>query len=606
MDQKPEREPALETRPLDGIGRRGRSQRVLRTSLTEAFLWVAAGISLVVGLLFAVHWMQVDPSPAMQSDATYPEDASDASTAGTTRGTDTKRPARPAAGPRSRAAIRQTAAPGWGRVASEGQAVSPPSWKGTKTPTPTGKRSTPFPTGDERQDPLHPRLSIAGRVLDQDGYPIAGEAVIARAESVFDPEADLAGEHWTTTAPNGYYSIRPVGDGQYRVSAGESGYAKAELVVRAGVKNADLVLEREQTFQVYGVVTDTAGQGMRGVQVIPNLSPAIPKLTDRKGQYALSVGLRQRTQTLQLRFEREGYEPQAFHLEDSEWEGTGGVELDVALVPLTSTTEVGGTLESAAGEPVEGETVVLYSPSLRQRYEAASDPRGEFSLPEVAVAEDYLVVVRPSGPYQDYTQSNLRVSNDPVDLRILLNPQESGKFLGQLTDAQGNPIPHFTFMLRGENAAGRIVRVTGDRQGRYLVAGVPYGGLIFETHSFPYFRITNVQLVPDSDAPLPLVVDWGDHEIRGRVVDSSGAPLAVPNVYIGWSYEGRGIRSTAVRTGAADAEGEFRFANLGPGRHTISVSAPGFQSAQLEYDVGSAANRVTVQLEEAEDNAVLN
>lgn len=545
--------------------------------------------------------MHVDPSPAVQSDAAYPEDARDASVAGT-RDSDTKRPARTAERPGSRAAGTQTAAPGWGR----GQAVSSASGKGAKTPTPTDKRSAP--TGDERQDPLPPKLSIAGRVLDQDGYPLVGEAVTARTENVFDSEAGTAvsgGEQWTTTGANGFYAIRSLDNGQYRVSAGDSGYARAELVVRAGVKNADLVLEREKTLRVYGVVTDTGGQVLRGVQVIPNLSPAIPKLTDKKGQYALSVGLRQSTPSVQVRFEQGGYEPQVFRLEDSDWKATGGVELDAALVPLTSTTEVGGTLENAAGEPVAGETVVLYSPGLRQRYEAVSNGRGEFSAAEVAVADDYLLVVRPSGPYQDYTQSPLRIAADhPADLRIVLSPQESGEFVGQLTDAQGDPIPNFTLMLHGESTAGRTLRVTGDGQGKYAVDGVPYGGLIFETHSYPYFRISNVQLVPNTDATLPLVIDWGDHEIQGRVVGGSGAPLAVPEVYIGWSYESNGMRSTSLRRGLADARGRFRFANLGPGRHTISVRAPGFRSAQLEYDVGTAANSVTVRLEEAEDDVL--
>lgn len=498
----------------------------------------------------------------------------------------------------TRTVTEKTDTPWWAVIISNDKSTetkSPPVSKATAA-------SANVPSFRPRAEPPIPRLTISGRVLDRNGYPVAGAAIHGVCENLFnaDPtQASSSNEQSTRTDANGNYTIRGLDDGQYRLSAGDEAYAKAEMVVRAGVKHADFVLEREKKLHIYGVITGKSRRPLTGVQIIPNVSPAVAELSNNKGQYAVTIRLRESVENVQLRFEQQGYNPKIYTLDDTASKNPKGKQLNVNMLALNTNTAVYGILRSSAGEFIPGETIVLYSPSLRQRYEAISDGNGRFAATELAAAEDYLIAVRPVGPYQDYNQSNLRIV-EPMEYDVVLEPQSTGRLIGKLTDPKGNPLPNFALSMHSETATGRNQQVIGDEGGNFVLSDVPYGGLVFETYSQPYFRISNVQLQPDRDEiPIPLVIDWGNHVIQGKIIDNTGAPLAVPEVAISWLNESNGIRSTSLRRSASDANGNFQFSNLGSGRHMITVNAPGFQTTQLAHEVGSAGNAIVVQMEAA-------
>lgn len=71
---------------------------------------------------------------------------------------------------------------------------------------------------------------------------------------------------------------------------------------------------------------------------------------------------------------------------------------------------------------------------------------------------------------------------------------------------------------------------------------------------------------------------------RGRVVDSSGAPLVDARVTVGRAGESPSAAVSAV----TDVEGRFT-ASLAPGPHTVRVAAPGFTEASQHVNVGDGA-----------------
>jgi hypothetical protein len=80
------------------------------------------------------------------------------------------------------------------------------------------------------------------------------------------------------------------------------------------------------------------------------------------------------------------------------------------------------------------------------------------------------------------------------------------------------------------------------------------------------------------------------------MVTAGGLPVPGAEVTLSWSQTAQGVASRAHRHGTADATGTFRFTQLGPDRHTLNVSAPGYARTLLDHQVGPALPTVKVTL----------
>lgn len=442
-------------------------------------------------------------------------------------------------------------------------------------------------------------LSISGRVLDTDGNPMVGAAVHARSFLVEPPTARARRDGATYAGADGYYTLTGLPSGEYRIAADVAGYARTEITARTGARNADLVLQEETTMWVYGQLTGQGGSALQGARVTVNLSPPLSVSTDAQGWYEVPVRLTENVASLDLRFEHPRHVAQSRRLEETRWAQTGEAELNVALEPISLTTTLTGRLETTAGEPVAGETLSLYSPSLMRGAEGMSGKDGTFSIPDVVLAPDYMVAVRPRGNYKDLTIRGVGIGSD-AELWIQLTPLELGTLVGRMTDVHGNPVPNFTLIVHNTTTPGRTLPVTSDALGNFAVENAPLGELVFETPSLPSFSITTA-------APglwvqkIPIVLDLGPYELDGRVLDADGFPIPAREVALSWARTHGGVRSTAIRRTVADADGYFWFAGLGPGPHLISVQAPGFETARVEQDVGANRREIVVKLTRAED-----
>jgi hypothetical protein len=463
---------------------------------------------------------------------------------------------------------------------------------------------TDDPLEDQPDDQLDGYLSISGRVLDEAGEPLAGIELIARATRLFQLDEGTAippslREQRTRTGVDGTYHFGQLPDGEFTIrTTATDEYSTAQITVRAGVDFADLVLP-QLALRVHGVILDRGGEPLAGVRVLPAASGAQARRSDAGGRYELVFVLKGTTRGFSIRFEQAGYHAQQVQLDETHWREVKSLALDVAMEPVEVRAEVAGSLVSTAGEPVAGETVRLYSPRRKRSFSAVSDHAGAFSIGGVETADDYHLTVHPKGPYRDYTERNLRVTADGLYLEIALEPLElGGRLSGQMVDLDGNPIPHFTLTLRNNDAVRRSMQVTGDAQGYFVVEGAPEGKLVFETRSMPHLSISGIQLNQGTESNILLVVDWGEYEVSGAVVDSDDNPVSVPDVSLSWTHDEDGVRSYSNRKTAADADGHFQFTGLGPGRHTLHVNVPGFKSARLHHEVGYEGNEVVVRLEE--------
>jgi len=455
------------------------------------------------------------------------------------------------------------------------------------------------------------RFSISGLVVDEAGRGVAGIEVAAFLKNPFPADEDSPArknerERNILTDFEGYYEFRGVDDGEYRIGTQPNDfYEAAQAVVRAGAETADLVVrERRPDVGVYGTVRSDEGPlDNVQVQVIGQSSGAV--LTDGEGFYELDVEVSRSKPAYTLRFVRDGYREKRPVIKTQEMAGPGQIRVDAELEPVQELVEVSGTVLSNKGKPIPGETVQLYSESTRQRHSAVSDRNGAFWVDEVETSSDYLLSVRPRDKWRDFVTHGVEIALGGADLEVVLEPLNLGSLTGQMVDPNGQPVPEFSLWLRNPDAINQPhLLVTGDQQGYFRVDEIEAGALIFETRSSPLYRISGIHLSAGEKKEISLVLDWGNNQVMGLVVDDAGRPVTASELFVNSFRRYNGVRAHAVRRAITDEAGFFLFTRVGPGYHTIRIDVPGFGTTILDHDVGMDTPEVIVRLEPASSHGM--
>ena len=456
-------------------------------------------------------------------------------------------------------------------------------------------------------------LSISGMVIDEAGTGVPGIEVLAYWNNLFpvdeahdSPKSKPEREQYTLTDTEGFYEIQGVHDGEYRIRTQPSDfYEAAQTVVRAGVETADLVLrERRPKVGVFGTV-QSDGEPVDNVQVLAIGQSDAAVYTDGEGFYELDLEVSGNKPAYTLRFVREGYREKRSVLETQNIVRSGQVRVDTELEPVRELVEVSGTVYNKKGLPVPGESVQLYSEDARQRYTAISDRKGEIWYAEVETSSDYSLSVHPTDSYQDFFARNVEIGLAGADLEVVLEPLDYGRLSGQMVDSNGQPVPGFSLWLRNPDAVNQPdLLVTGDQQGNFVVDQVKEGALIFETHSSPQHSISGIHLSAGEEKEVRLVLDWGNYQVGGLMVDDTGAPVTASELFVTSFRRYSGVRAHAVRRAITDEAGYFLFTQVGSGYHTIRVDVPGFIATIIDHDVGMDTPEVIIRLERASSHGM--
>jgi hypothetical protein len=230
------------------------------------------------------------------------------------------------------------------------------------------------------------------------------------------------------------------------------------------------------------------------------------------------------------------------------------------------------------------------------RYQSVSDPDGAFSIPGVKIEAGYYLRVLAPAPFSDYVQRNIRVTEDGVELEVVLEAFPTGRLTGRMVDVEGDAVVGFRLWVLTTAAVRGAVPITSDDRGYFELNEAPAGSVSFDTRSSPRLQISGVSLPEGGEADVWLVLDWGTYEMAGRVLDDRGDPVGGARVILGWSHDEAGTNSTSSREERTDAEGRFRFAQLGPGWHVLDVRAPGFPPRTESYDVGPYPDELEIRL----------
>lgn len=445
--------------------------------------------------------------------------------------------------------------------------------------------------------------SIAGRVLDEFGAPIVGIGLIASPIRLFDrpddnvlPASGLQAN--TQSGSDGRYAFDAIPHGEYRIqSVATQTYPSRQLIVRAGIDFADLILTRQHALAVSGIISGPRGEPLANVLVMPLAQGASGVYTDNTGAYSMMLQVSAAQERLAIRLRKHGFRQQDVYLSAQELAAGQHVAMDAILDPIVQNTVVTGSLTTTEGAPLSNRQIHLSSVQLRQSYRARSDVHGQFSIPGVEIGEDYRLTVRAGDGYAGLIEDRLSVPTEGLNLALVLPEEDTGSLAIRLVNLGGAPVAGFGLLLRSDDPTQNAKSVVSDANGYFAVSGAPAGRLTFQTQSDPRFQISGIELPTGGNASHTLVLDTGVHEIRGYVADANGMPVAVSRIVLKWSHEYGGIRSNSSRTTAADAYGSFRFSGLDSGPYTLSLQAPGYEPVQIVHEPDRQGYEVRVSLE---------
>ena len=156
---------------------------------------------------------------------------------------------------------------------------------------------------------------------------------------------------------------------------------------------------------------------------------------------------------------------------------------------------------------------------------------------------------------------------------------------GEVVDCDGRAVPHASIWLSdyGNSSEGRVV-MEADGAGRFELRGVGDGHWVGARAQG--YTASAVHIVPREQSDLTLTLELGPPggELRGRVIDESGEPIAGAWILVGSEY-GWPAPDSAHRTevegppplrASADAEGAFSIADIPVGRVPIAARADEF------------------------------
>lgn len=441
--------------------------------------------------------------------------------------------------------------------------------------------------------------TISGRVLTTEGRGVAGVKIVAAAERLNDKldfRRSGTPRFWTMSDALGAYSLDGLPDGEYTIRTSTHGpYQSARISARAGVGYADIVVARNTEAVVEGRVFGSEGEPLEGVTVLPYLLGQASVLTGDDGRFRLPVTLNPTIDAFALRYQRPGYEEQISKVALGRVGHASESFVEVIMHPVESWTTLEGTVYSDTGDTLAGRTVEL-RPRLTQRtYKTITDRDGKYSFPIVEAPANYQLIVFGGADHKDHEQ-RLRMTVDTTELDIVVESYEFGEVSGQLVNANGEPIPNFDLVFRNTSSRKPNSVVSTDDYGNFKILSAPAGDFVLASQSTPSILVQGLHLWADERLHLPLVLDWGQHEIRGLVIDSQGNPVPASRIVLHWSHHEGGITTRATRRTAADTQGHFAFSNLGPGPHLLQINASGFSPVDMDHDLSLQGYEVTVKL----------
>ncbi|HEX6885547.1 MAG TPA: carboxypeptidase regulatory-like domain-containing protein [Planctomycetota bacterium] len=473
---------------------------------------------------------------------------------------------------------------------------------------------------------LEPPVTVAGRVLDGQGRPVAA----------FTVHGERAGSQWymppsekkeqAFESADGRFVLPDLRAGSWSFRAEAAGYARSAKVARELPSDEELALVLLRPVVVAGTVVDPTGTPVAGAEVTKELEgiEAIQAMqgrsdwpvaqSDGEGAFRLE-GIPPGAGSLVAR--KDGFAPSAaVALELAE----GEEKLDLVLTLRRGGT-ITGQVYGADGKPATGSMVILQMPTLEQRRFTNTDGSGAFEEHglkpgtwQVQAFPGIESLQSEDGEALDQAKllAVLKMTSvtleDGAEEHVVLGapPEDPVRVHGRVTLA-GEPVPGAVLSFVPANGKGldNLKIKTLDAEGRYaLELDAPGEFLVTVQNASTPGRQNSIEFrrtVPKAaETQLDLELPLG--RITGRVRDSGGEPVAGARVTV--TMQGGLVFGTVFgghyTEAATDERGAYEVPWLRPGSYTVAAGGAFMGGA---FGDGEALGRVVRSVELGENEA---
>lgn len=459
---------------------------------------------------------------------------------------------------------------------------------------------------------LRPGASVAGRVVDPAGKPVAeADVQLVPSGGMFAFWRSGAGRP-DTTDESGKFAFEgaPAGS-KFRVAASKEGYARkesAEFTVEAGRDRADLEIRLEATATLVFRMLDADERPVTDVAVTPERSD---EREGRRGRFGFGAIAEDRIEkgedgTITVR----GLDPGRFDLSIEPW-GYDPIEREDVRLTAGQTTDL-GTLRAREGVGIagrvldpEGATIAdatvsgVWMDGDRPSFRSVRTKKdGTWKLSGIGDRPARQLTARAKGFSAAEKQGAM-----PGDRNVDFTLERAAAIVGKVLLPDGSAPPAFrvkaheeagarrdqTFMMR-RVGFGRDEETFSDPSGHFRLEGVDPGKVTIEATADGWApaRKKGVEAVAGRDAEVgTLVLDPG-RTLRGRVLDArDDSPLPGAIVSLATPQGPMRFRFGDSEGPAAmtDLGGAFTISGLETRTYAASVQHPDFAPGQASVEV---------------------
>lgn len=437
-------------------------------------------------------------------------------------------------------------------------------------------------------------VAVTGRVLDRNGKPLAGVSVAALEATSFSVQmmrrVVLGGirerkDDLVKTANDGTFSIR-VKEGSFDFGFKREGFAaKSVRAVQVNATTKPLEITLDPGVEISGRVTRN-GTGIDGVRIMAmGESDNASAETAADGSFRLtdlSPGQMILNATKEDEFIQQ-IRPVTAPAADITIEIPAGVRVSGRVVDKNTRQPV-TAFEAGVSTPRGGGGMVFMMPPALRHF--TSDD-GTFVLDNVPPGQTHIVVNAPG--YTTARVPNVNIEEGKSIADLVVEMDRGVRVTGKVTGPDGSALSGVSVRL--DMMGGRMMRpgamqnqgAVTDAGGEYSLDAVEAGEKTLVFTRSGYLTAQKSATLSGSETRVDAQLSTGTR-VSGIVVTDAGVPVADASV------SARSAADTNGRGTQTDANGNFEFEGLAPGRYTFSSSKNGYADGRLrDFDITAGA-----------------
>ena len=433
-------------------------------------------------------------------------------------------------------------------------------------------------------------LFIRGRVLDDTGAPVPS-ALITAATANDNAQGQTIE---TVTDYDGWFALDGLTNGVYNISATDpvSGNSSQTKRISTDTNIIDLIIPIGGTTLLFGAVTQPNGEPVAdaSLRLLPAGSVAN---TDDLGVYTMEAVVKRDVSQLMI-VEKDGYITERKPLRQRQLQNNTELQFDISLRPEAESSEtamVSGVVVNESKDALGGLNVKLANQSYR--YNTQTDRNGTFSFDEVVVDRNYVLRVQPRADYEKFVRSGINVPKQGLsNFNITLEERGFGTVTGRFISAAGGLLANYTSSLLVSNQS---IPIKSDTEGVFAIEDVPTGKIRLSVSSNGRLLTSGAELRPGNTVSIDAVVDVGEQQFIGLVVDQFGEPVGGAKILWRWELRQNGLLHESLRNAVTDSNGRFALSGFAAVPHELRITAAGHATLQTTVPAAQAEGEFTLQ-----------